>query len=260
MTKTQATPTASIQVQKREKTGTREARYLRAEGKIPSALAAGDNKPHVDFAIDEHEFLATRRRHQHVYELELDGVRETALVRELQWDTYGEHITHVEFRRVDLTKTTEVDVAIAFIGHPKGQLNLMMTHVKVRALPIDIPDELEVSVADLEPGTNVAVSEIKLPKGIELITSPKLLVARISVIKIEVLETPVAAAPVEGAVAAAPAEGAAAGAAGAPAKGAPGAAAPGKGAPGAAAPAKGAPGAPAKGAPPAGEGKKPDKK
>ena len=260
MSKTQASPTAAIKTHTREKTGTREARYLRAEGKIPAALAAGDNQPHVDFAIEEHEFLATRRRHQHVYELQLGGARETALVRELQWDTYGEHITHVEFRRVDLSKTTEVDVAIAFIGHPKGQLNLMMTHVKIRALPIDIPDELEVSVADLEPGTNVAVSEIKLPKGIELITSPKLLVARISVIKIEVLETPVAAAPVEGAVAAAPgAEGAAAAAAGAPAKGAPGAAAPGaKGA--AAAPAKGAPGAPAKGAPPAGDGKKPDKK
>jgi large subunit ribosomal protein L25 len=255
-TNTKQSP-ASLKTEKREHLGSRQARYLRAEGLIPAALAAGEGKPHVDIAIPEHEFLASRRRHQHVFELEIGGARETALVRELQWDVFGERIAHVEFRRVDLTKTTEVDVEIAFLGHPKGQLNHLMTHVRVRALPIDIPDVLEVSVADLEPGTNVAVSEIKVPKGIELVTSPTLLVARISVIKIEVLESAaVTAAAAEAAAGApaVPAEGAAA--AGAPAAAG---AAPAKGAAPGAAPAKGAPAAaPAKGAP--AEGKKPEKK
>ena len=261
MSKTQAATPASLKAQPREKLGTRPARYLRAAGMIPAALAAGEGKGHVDLAIDEHEFLASRRRHQHVYELDLGAGRETTLVRELQWDVFGERITHVEFRRVDLTKQTEVDVEIAFIGHPKGQLNHLMTHIKVRALPTDIPDVLEVSVADLEPGTNVKVSDIKVPKGIELITPSNLFVARISVIKVEILESAAvtAAAAAEGAVAAAvPAEGATAlaPAGAAPAKGA-AAAAPGKGG-AAAAPAAGA-AAPAKGGAPA-PGKKPEKK
>jgi large subunit ribosomal protein L25 len=247
---TQRSATALLRSEKREKLGTRASQALRAAGRIPSTLEWLGAEPHVDLSIDETEFLTARRQHQHVFELQLDGRSVSAIVRQLQWDVFGERIVHVEFRRVDLTKKTEVEVELVFTGHPKGVLNHLVTHVTVRALPTEIPDSVEVSVADLEPGTTVFAKEIKVPANVELVTALAAPVARISEIKIEILET--AAAPAEGAEAAA-----AAGAAGA----APAAAgaAPAAGAPGAA-PAKGA-AAPAKGAAPAAEAKKgPDKK
>jgi large subunit ribosomal protein L25 len=213
---------ATLAAEPRTVLGTRAARKLRAAGKIPASLQAEGSDLHVDLAIDAAEFLTSRRKHQHVYELVLGERRETAIVRELVWDVFGEHVVHIEFRRVDLTKKTEVEVELVFTGHPKGVLNHLVTHVTVRALPTDIPDELEVSVADLEPGTTVTADKIKVPAAVELVTPSATPVARISQIKIEILE-PTPAAAVEGAAAPGTAA-AAAGGAPAAAGAAPGAA------------------------------------
>ena len=124
-----------LKAEPRTKLGTRSARNLRAEGRIPAMIEAQEGKPHVDLSIDEAAFLTSRRQHQHVYELQLGGKSETALVRHLDWNVFGERIDHIEFRRVDLTKKTDVEVEIAFVGHSKGVLNHLITHVTVSALP-----------------------------------------------------------------------------------------------------------------------------
>ncbi len=217
-----------LKAEPREKLGTRAARVLRAEGRIPGTIGADADKPHVDLAIDEAEFMAARRQHSHVYSLEIGGAAETALVRHLDWDVFGDRVNHIEFRRVDLKKKTEVEVELAFVGHPKGVLNHLMTHVLIRALPTDIPDSIECTVADLEIGAIVTVGSLKMPANVELLTKPDLHVARISELKVDLGPAPEAAAPTAeaGTAAAAPAAGAAgatpaAGAAGAkPEKGA----------------------------------------
>ncbi|MBM3992257.1 MAG: 50S ribosomal protein L25, partial [Planctomycetes bacterium] len=212
MKQTKQAPTAVLQSQPRKQLGSRTAAALRALGRIPSSLELTKTAPHVDFSIDADEFLTARRRHQHVFELDFAGNKEAAIVRHLDWDTFGESIIHVEFRRVDLKKKTEVEVDLHFVGHPKGVLNQLVAHVKVLALPTEIPDELEVSVADLEPGTSVTAAQIKLPANVDLVTNPAATVARISEIKIEVVAAPVAPEAAAGATAGA-APGAAAGAA-----------------------------------------------
>ncbi len=205
MSKSAQSTTATLKAQTRTKLGSRASAALRSQGLIPASIEWLAERPHLNVAVDEAEFLASRRKHQHVYQLQLDSGVETTIVRELQWDVFGDHIAHIEFRRVDLNKKTEVDVDLHFVGHPKGVLNQLVTHVKVLALPTEIPDELEVVVADLEPGTSVTAGQIKLPEGVELVTPPQVTVARISEIKVEVIE----AAPAE-AAAAAPAAAAAA--------------------------------------------------
>jgi large subunit ribosomal protein L25 len=224
MKQTKNAPTAHLQSEPRKKLGSRTAAALRSMGRIPASLELTKEAPHVDFSIDADEFMTARRRHQHVFELDFAGKKEAAIVRHLDWDTFGDSIIHVEFRRVDLKKKTEVEVDLHFVGHPKGVLNQLMAHVKVMALPTEIPDELEVSVADLEPGTSVTAAQIKLPANVDLVTNPAATVARISEIKVEVAAAPAAA---EGATAGA--EGATAGAA--PAAGAKGAAPAGGAAP-----------------------------
>ncbi len=210
MKQTQISKTAVLQSEPRKKLGSRTAVALRSLGRIPSSLEWTKEAAHVDFSIDSVEFLAARRRHQHVFELDFAGKKEAAIVRHIDWDTFGDLILHVEFRRVDLKKKTEVEVDLHFVGHPKGVLNQLVAHVKVMALPTEIPDELEVSVADLEPGTSVTAGQIKLPDNVDLVTPGAMTVARISEIKIEVVEvapvpdaasTTAGAAPVAGAAA-----------------------------------------------------------
>ncbi|HVS11076.1 MAG TPA: 50S ribosomal protein L25, partial [Planctomycetota bacterium] len=194
-----------LNAERRERTGTRHSRSLREEGRIPAVLQGG-GKPNLEVSIPEEEFLTTRRRHEHLYDLELDGESETALVNQLAWDVFGERILHVEFRRVDRTRKTDVEVELEFVGHPKGVLNHMITHVAVHALPTEIPDALEVSVADLQPGTTIMAGEIKLPKNVELAIPPETPVARISAHKVEVEAAPAAPETAAAPSAAAPAE------------------------------------------------------
>jgi large subunit ribosomal protein L25 len=194
----------TLKTELRNAVGTRLARKLRAEGKIPASLQFTPEAPHVNLAIDMDEFMGARRRHEHVFELLVDGKKEPALVNELHWDTFGEYIQHIEFRRVDLTKKTRVEISLEFVGHSKGVLNHLETHIDVMTLPSSIPDLIECSVADLEIGTTVYAKNLVMPAGCELASEPNLPVARISALKVEVeaapaAETPVAAA---GAVAA----------------------------------------------------------
>ena len=195
-----------LNTQPREKVGTRSARKLRANGRIPANLQSEVEGTHVDISIDEAEFLTTRRRHEHLYELEIGGKQEAAIVRELEWDVFSERIIHVEFRRVDLEKKTEVEVELEFEGHSKGVLNHLLTHVTVMALPAQIPNSIPVSIKDLEIGAVIHGKDLIAPEGVDLVIEPEAMVAVI--VEAKVHEEPVEAAePGPGEEGAAPAEG-----------------------------------------------------
>ena len=193
----------TLKTDKRPSIGTRGARALRAAGRIPVSLQATADAPHLDLSIDADQFMASRRHHQHLYELEIDGRVETALVRELHWDVYGESLLHVEFRRVDRTRMTEVEVELEFVGRPKaGVLNQLLGHVTIKTRPDNIPDSLEVHISELGEGTTLFARDARLPQGVTLATPGDTPVGRISAIKIQVeevapvAETAAAPAPV----------------------------------------------------------------
>ena len=167
-----------LKAQKREKLGSRASRSLRASGNIPANIQ-GD-VDHIDISIDERDFLASRRAHVHLYDIEVDGKTETAVVRELQWDTFGDNILHVEFKAVTRGVETESEVALAFVGVPKGGVvNHLVDALTIRCIPSLIPDNLEVSIDGLEPGAHVKATDIKLPEGISLADDPDVDVATI---------------------------------------------------------------------------------
>jgi large subunit ribosomal protein L25 len=224
----------TLQAGLRETTGTRHARRLRADGRIPASLGADDKHPHSDIHIEAHNFMATRRRHTHLYEIAIEGMSglQMAVVRELQWDTFGESITHIDFKRVQANVKTDSEVELEFIGHPKGGIiNHLVMHVTVSCIPSLIPDSIEVPVGHLELGGAVYLRDLKLPEGVEILGNKDQKVA----VVVMAAKPEIAATPAEGAegaaaaaapgAAAAPAAGAAAPAAGAAAKPAAGAAA-----------------------------------
>jgi large subunit ribosomal protein L25 len=205
MSKTQV-----LKTELRTKKGTRHARALRGRGMIPACLLSDGTAPTVDFCISEHEFLTARRHHVHVYELHSGGTAETALVRELQWDTFAEGILHIDFKRVRADVETEAEVELEFIGHPKaGLLNHLVTHVKVRCIPTIIPNSIEVPVSHLEVGGLIFAKDLTLPEGVHLGIPPETPIANAVAIKVEAEATeaaPTAEAGAAGTVAAPAAE------------------------------------------------------
>lgn len=174
----------------REKVGSRWARRLRMQGQIPATIQ-GDGA-NLNICIDEVEFLAARRHHEHVFELALADKKEPAMVTELQYDAFGDSIVHVEFHRVDLHKETESEVELEFIGHPKGGvLNHLMTHVTVAAIPAKIPDKIEVRVDELEVGGEpLTAADLEMPEGVRLVTELETPLANVSTVRAEEAATP----------------------------------------------------------------------
>ena len=169
-----------LEAHKREQVGSRTARKERAAGRIPVTLAMDPRERPLNLSIDEHAFMNARRRHEHVYELAFDGGQEMAIVTELQWDVFGDHLNHVEFRRVVKGQKTEAEVEVKFLGMPKGGvLNHMVTHVMIRAIPSAIPDAIEVDVDGLEPGAAITAGAMTMPEGVEIVTEPDTLIANI---------------------------------------------------------------------------------
>ena len=159
-----------LTAESREKVGTRPSRALRSEGRIPATLQADAENAHVDFSINENEFLAARRRHVHLYDIELTGDKHSAVVRELQWDTFGDKIIHVEFRRVTRGVEIESDVELQAVGQAAGVVNLIVSQLTIKSIPSKIPDKLEISVAGLEEGSTLKASEVEMPDGVTLVT------------------------------------------------------------------------------------------
>jgi large subunit ribosomal protein L25 len=198
-TATKSSKTETLAAQARAKLGTRQARKLRVAGRIPASMDGDGDHAHHHFSIEEHGFLAARRRHVHLFDLELSGKTESALVRELQWDALGDYIIHIDFKRVRKDVETEAEVELEFTGHPKGgMLNHLFTHVTVRCLPGDIPDSIEVPVGHLETGGGILARELVLPAGIKLVTPLEALIANVVIAKVEVVATPVVAPVAEG--------------------------------------------------------------
>ena len=161
--------TATLDANPREKIGSRDARKLRRAGRIPVNLMAADGKPAAALSIDADEFLRLRRAHVHLYDLQIGEELESALIRELQWDTFGETILHVDFKRVQRGVETEADVELEFLSHPKsGYANHLVTHITIKTLPSKIPDSIVVKLGELDEGDHVKAGDLEMPEGVTL--------------------------------------------------------------------------------------------
>jgi large subunit ribosomal protein L25 len=157
-----------LTAERREKVGTRASREVRSTGRIPASLQADAESAHADISIDEREFLASRRQHVHLYDIDVEGDVSSAIVRELQWDAFGDNIIHIEFRRVQRGVEIETEVALTTVGQANGVVNLLVSRITIRSIPSKIPDGLEIDVKGLEEGTHLTAAQIEMPEGVSL--------------------------------------------------------------------------------------------
>ena len=87
-----------IQVEKRESRGKRQARKMREAGKTPAVLY-GHGEANVSLSMPTDALAAVLRHGAHVVELQ-GAVKETALLKSVQWDPFGVEVLHVDLTRV----------------------------------------------------------------------------------------------------------------------------------------------------------------
>ena len=163
----------SLEVVARTTTGTRDARRLRRQGLVPAVLY-GHGEQCVDLAARRDALEAVVRHGSRIVELK-GAVKTSALVRDLQWDTFGVEPLHVDFLRVDKTERIKVRVPLDLKGESPGHraggtLNLVLHEIEIECTPDTIPEKIHVPVGTLEIGGHIKVHDIDLPKGAKAIT------------------------------------------------------------------------------------------
>jgi large subunit ribosomal protein L25 len=188
-----------------------DARRVRRQGKVP-AVVYGAGKAAVPVEVDPRQvsrILHSETGHNTVFDLAVDGERTKAMIVDWQYEPIKGSLLHIDLKRIAMDQKLRVNVPIELIGEPEGVktqgglLEQIVREVEVECLPADIPNAVELNVADLVFGVVLRVSDLPKNDKVRFLTDPDQPVAHIISIKEEVVATPEAVA---GEAAAAPAE------------------------------------------------------
>ncbi len=195
---------AVLKATKREEIGTRKVRRLRKQGLIP-AVIYGHGEGTVSVTLNEHEVELAIQHGERLLELEFEGKMHNVLIKEVQWETYGQEVIHVDLARVDLDERVAVTIKIVLKGTPAGAseggvLQQTASEVNIEVAVRSIPEEILVVINDMNVGDKLTLGDLPLPDGATLTGDAAAPVASVNVIA-EEAEAEVAEEAEEGAAA-----------------------------------------------------------
>jgi len=182
-------------VQKREIMG-KAVKTLRDGGFIPAELYGREFK-NVHLSVPEKDFnkVFNEAGENTIVNLSVDGEKIPVLINDTFTDSLMNKISHIDFYRVRMDEKTEVSVPFEFIGEAqvvkekKGILIKAMHELEIRALPADLPHNIEIDVSGLaEIGETIHVKDIKPIKGVEILAEPEAVIVAVTEIVEEVVE------------------------------------------------------------------------
>ncbi len=187
-----------------------EVKKLRATGAVPGVVYGAHTKPlSVEVAgKDLEKVLHSSTSENVLVELDLAGGtaadKRLAMVQDVQHDHLTGTVMHVDFHELKSDEKFTANVPIHAVGEPSGVKNSggvlehAMRYLRVRCLPKDLPEQINVDVAKLEIGQTIHVGELTLPTGIEALDRKDLPVFIVVAPQVEEeAATPVEGAPAE---------------------------------------------------------------
>lgn len=187
----------------RELTG-RKTEGLRAENVVPAVVYGFDTEP-INIKLSRGDFgrVYEKAGSSSIIDLDVDGTVHPVLVQAIQYDPLTDYVTHVDFRRINMSEKVETTVALVLDGIApavkdlNGVLVQNIEEVEVSALPTALVREIVIDVTQLATFDDVLrVSDIKVPEGIEILTDQEKTIALVQPPRVE--EEPVAAEVTEG--------------------------------------------------------------
>lgn len=153
-------------------------RLRRLDSKVPAIVYGADKDPQnisVEFK-DLVKALENEAFYSHVLTLNVDGNREEVVLKDLQRHPSKSVPVHADFQRVDTTHKLHMNIPLHFLNEEKcvgvkqsgGIIAHQMSEVEVTCLAKDLPEFIEVDVADLDVGSVIHLSDLKIPAGVEI--------------------------------------------------------------------------------------------
>jgi len=169
-----------LTIQDRESRGSAESRRLRKQGLIPGVLYGRGHDPHP-FCVQERELrrVLTGAGGLHaILDVIVDGGQaRPSILKSYQQDPVRGTLTHIDLQEVRLDRPIQARVVVELIGEPAGVteggvLSQVVREVTVEALPMEIPEHLELDVTGMAIGDTIRLAELPVHEGVKFLDDP----------------------------------------------------------------------------------------
>ena len=160
----------------RTEQGSGASRRLRRAGQTPGIVYGGTSNP-VNIALDHNALFHALKKeafHSSILDMELDGKAEKVLLRDFQMHAFKPLVLHADFQRVDPNQKIHMKVPLHFVNAEispavklaGGIISHVINELDISCLPKDLPEFIEVDLANMAAGTSLHVTDLKLPAGV----------------------------------------------------------------------------------------------
>ncbi|RZO95657.1 MAG: 50S ribosomal protein L25/general stress protein Ctc [Gammaproteobacteria bacterium] len=162
----------------RETDGKSSSRRLRRAGSVPAVIYGGDKDP-IRISILEKDIakasevpgFATQ-----ILSVNLSGEEQNVIVKEIQRHPATQRVLHADLLRVNPDTKISLSVPVRFINEEicvgvkmhGGAISRLINNIDINCLASNLPEYLEVDVAELDVGDSVFLSSLDLPEGVEI--------------------------------------------------------------------------------------------
>ena len=178
-----------LEVRERERTGSAESRRLRRAGLIPGVLYGRGRKPH-SICIPERDLrrVLTGEHGLHaILDVVLEGQKTShaSILKEFQRDPIHGKLIHVDLQEVRLDQPIVAQVAVELVGEAAGVkeggvLSQVTREISVEALPLEVPDRLELDVSGMAIGDTLRIGDLPPRRGASLLDDPETVLATVT--------------------------------------------------------------------------------
>lgn len=172
----------TLQVVQREGRGSADARRLRRQGLIPGVLYGRGKTPHA-ISIPERDLrraLTGDGGLHAILDVVLDGQKTThaSILKDYQQDVLTGRLAHVDLQEVRLDQPIEAQVVIELVGEAKGVteggvLSQVVREITVEALPLEVPERIELDVSGMEMGDTLRLADLPAQEGVAYLDDPE---------------------------------------------------------------------------------------
>ena len=164
-----------LKATKRTSASTGQVNKLRSEGFVPAVLYGGkENNLNISLKkLHLKDLIKTETFMSKVFDLDIDGVSEKALPREVAYDPVSDEPIHIDFIRIIKGSKLILEIPVKFINSEKspglkkgGVLNIVRRKVELKCPTENIPNEIIVDLDNVEINTSLKISTVKLPENV----------------------------------------------------------------------------------------------
>jgi large subunit ribosomal protein L25 len=154
-------------------------RLRRMSEKVPGIIYGAGKEPQpltlnifqLSKAMQQESFFSQ------ILNVRVEGDSQQAIVRDLHRHPASEKVLHIDFLRVRADQPIDVNVPIHFINEEQckgvrlegGIVSHNLTDVEISCLPADLPEFIEVDIADLGVGESIHLSDLVVPGGVTIV-------------------------------------------------------------------------------------------